>query len=258
MGIWKKVTGVEEGVEASRLFGYQPLSGRAMQALKADESISVRNNAAGLPIVEWNEGSRVPRVCYVAPDLDGVLRFVSWRPLHNELGDRSSSYVMKFIWPPIILGGLISIAINETRNVWGFEWLAVKTFQFAIGGLIGAALGMFPAWLLSGRAERQAVAGGDMGCGHFRAAPWDELEAFSAHVVEAGSPRETQQILATFLGMHSPAVVSLHEWDMPTQLDLSKILTLEFIERRNEHLDRLAAEARRGRSPTANERKKII
>jgi hypothetical protein len=189
--------------------------------------------------------------------LNGELKFVSWRPLHNEHGERASKPLWKLLLPLIVLGGVIAISQSGVRNVWGFEWLAVRAFEFVIGGVIGGIIGLFPAFAMTRMLERRKVQAGDMGPGRLQAGPWNALQAFSEHREEL-SDRNFLRVMATFSDAHPAIEVSHHNWGLKSRLELNSLLTRQFVEARGEHLGRLMTAERARRREATEPREKVI
>ena len=100
--------------------------------------------------------------------------------------------------------------------------------------------------------------------------PHQKMDATSSEAVDVekacrkarqkdGKPVQAQPVvLAHFGPTTSPVCVSYHNWAQSIVGDIHRTLTHEFIERRSEHLSRLAAVERRQRSEAAGERQKVI
>jgi hypothetical protein len=234
-----------------------------MPRVPEDGEIRVRYASQGLPIVEWLEGEGVPHVCYVAVRNNKPL-FVSWQNDSNRYGVGSTliartTKAVFSVATGLSLLMLLIVLLLESRRDWP------TAGQVILGGLVNVVFLsfflMFPVgWWVKRQIAQEMKAGADWGKGRLKVGPWAELSEFS---VEQRSPdnvprHDYVEILAGFGSGGSSFPVSLHNWSEHGRAELHRVLMLEFIEQREEHLKRIAAAERVARNTEISERRKVV
>lgn len=176
----------------------------------------------GLPVVEWTDEYRVIRVI-------GAQRFEQVR--------RRCSIAFTAKGDPLFL-------VESTTD---------KSGRFLpFGGVVAAdAL----------RAVKKAL-GADQKPPQRHGCPWAELQAFAlTNENEKFGSRVEKPATVVFADMGSDwgeAIISISDEGPARVADLRRILTREFIERRPEHLKRIAAADRTARNAEIGERRKVV
>lgn len=226
--------------------------------------MQVRQDEHGLPVVEWREETSLfkrVRRCRIDRGRDGTLLFVSATTgattgRMRMLAGGAAGVVGFYLG--LLLAGLLGTAIGGQSGFGALNVVAVPGFGLGIG---------FVAW--------RFVAGWVGGETHETdTRPWEALQVFMLtddqtflrrpKTLSLGGgiekPAEPVSMLVADFGSATlTMVVAAEVASQEKMAAYHMVLTREFIERRGEHLKRLAAESRQARMAEAGgERHKVI
>lgn len=226
--------------------------------------VKVAQDGNGLPVVHWVEGSmaqRFFRTSFIERDAQsGEMSFV------HECVDEVSGLLGIVVGiaaglGTVVVAGLVVIFIANVMQLRAGTAMDVAT---AMLYLIGIAAGV----IIGRKAKAWFAAKGYGRTVHRDAAPWAALEAFTVTDDQTyfgkarqkdGKPVQSQPvILAYFRPPASPVCVSYDNWAQSMIAEIHRTLTNEFIERRSDHLNRMAGQNRNQRDETAGPREKRI
>lgn len=226
--------------------------------------VKVVQDDNGLPVVHWVEGSwaqRFYRTSFIERDAQsGEMAFV------HECVDELSGLLGIAVGiaagiGTIIVAGLVLIVIANALQLRAGTAFDVVTAVLYLSG-IGAGI------IVGRKAKAWFAAKGYGRTVHRDAAPWAALEGFTVTDDQTyfgkarqkdGKPVQPQPVVLAYFGPStSPVCVSYDNWAQSMIGEIHRTLTHEFIARRGDHLDRVAAQNRHQRSTTAGPRAKVI
>lgn len=230
----------------------------------------------GLPIIEWLEYQlSSPQACFAAPDAQGVPQFIvcdagSARMMenrHTRPGLDVRSHVLlicvAFCVLPLVMAYHRSLSYrfgDDTPPLMVF--LGVFFLQAILVAIGVFAYGVWRAIQMR-RGAKVPIAE------TFSSRPWSQLQGFRisderaeyGHIERDKEGREVQpssMLMADFGNAAPPMVVTGYNWALNMTEELRRVLTHEFIDRREEYLSRMARAERTARNAEIGERKKVI
>lgn len=214
----------------------------------AGNYVLARHDMKGMPIVAWCEGDVVPNVCKADFD-DSVPCFTLWTP---DWWRRVGNLIVK---ASLLSGFVVSafgMAVVYASNPDGGPYI-VLFLGWLMYGVIASAVLAFPINFLLSWRDRRRVRRGHWGPGTYRNSEWLFLQSFSERdaSLRAKDKGFLYAISAGFGSHDEPFDVSHYHWSDQMRLEIVRVLTREFIEKRAELLNRrqaasaaLVAEAR--------------
>lgn len=204
----------------------------------------------GLPIVEWcEEWQTAPRRCFVHQDVGtGELLFACQDPRPSAWSRPTASWSAYAILATCAAVPLLAMALRTQSYRYGEEMPPLLVFL----GMLMLELVALAIALGTKAVHRrwQLVKGQAPSDGRTLAGPWLALEGFLLSDEKAlygkaardkdGRELPTNRVLLAVFGLTVPRFeVSNYRWSADTMSELNRVLNLEFIAKRAEHVARL-------------------
>lgn len=217
---------------------------------RPDEFRTEIDAATGLPVVTWIEGLQTaPRRCFIHEDVrNGELLFACTDPRPAAWREPAARWHGYAVLAAAVAIPIMALLVRAQTYRYGEEmppllvFLGVLMLELIVLAIMLGIKGLHRRWMLaSGHGSDQ---------GRTLGAPWAALEGFllsdeaslygvARHSRDGG--RNNRVLLAVF-GLAAPRFeVSNHRWSADTMAELNRLLNLEFIGRRAEHIARYSS-----------------
>ncbi|MEQ1716178.1 MAG: hypothetical protein ABL907_09370 [Hyphomicrobium sp.] len=214
---------------------------------RPDEFRTEIDAVTGLPAVNWIEGwQTAPRRCFIHEDVrTGELLFACTDPRPAAWWEPAVRWHGYAVLAAAVAVPIMALLMRAQTYRYGEEmppllvFLGVLMLELVVVAIVLGIKGLHRRWMLA--------IGHGFDEGRTLVAPWAALEGFllSDEATLYGAARQNRdsgrnnRVLLAVFGLAAPRFeVSNHSWSADTMAELNRVLNLEFIAKRAEHIAR--------------------